>query len=94
MALGSLAFHLQTQHGKESGMRRHWETTYSGGEPYIYRMAFPTARVPRNLPVKGCLVRAETRATMRVHFFHRHVRDIIIILEEVNLPHPTTGRNE
>ena len=25
---------------------------------------------------------------MRVHFWRRHVRDIVIILEEVNLPHP------
>ena len=25
---------------------------------------------------------------MRVHFWHRHVRDTGVILEEVNLPHP------
>ena len=25
---------------------------------------------------------------MRVHFLHRHVRDTVIILKEVNLPHP------
>ena len=25
---------------------------------------------------------------MRVHFWRGHVRDIVIILEEVNLPHP------
>ena len=25
---------------------------------------------------------------MRVRFFHRHVWDIVIILEEGNLPHP------
>ena len=25
---------------------------------------------------------------MRMHFFNRHVRDIVIILEEGNLPHP------
>ena len=25
---------------------------------------------------------------MQVHFFHRHVRDTVIILEDGNLPHP------
>ena len=29
---------------------------------------------------------------MWVHFFHRHVRDTVIILEEVNLPHPRYPR--
>ena len=30
-----------------------------------------------------------TRAAMRVHFVHRHIHDIVVILEEGNLP-PTT----
>ena len=25
---------------------------------------------------------------MTMHFWYRHVRDIMVILEEVNLPHP------
>ena len=25
---------------------------------------------------------------MKVHFWHRNVRDIVVILEEGNLPHP------
>ena len=29
---------------------------------------------------------------MRMHFFNRHVRDIVIILEEGNLPHPRFPR--
>ena len=29
---------------------------------------------------------------MRVHFWRRHVQDIVIILEEVNLPHPRCSR--
>ena len=29
---------------------------------------------------------------MRVHFWRRHVRDIVIILEEENLPHPRCSR--
>ena len=39
-------------------------------------------------PVEGCPGRAGKRTAMRVHFWSRHVRDIIIILEEGNLPHP------
>ena len=33
-------------------------------------------------------MRAGTRTAMCVHFWRRHVRDTIIILEEGNLPHP------
>ena len=29
-----------------------------------------------------------TWMAMRVHFWHRHVRDTVVILEEVNLPRP------
>ena len=43
-------------------------------------------------PVEGCLGRAGTRTAMRVHFWRRHVRDIVIIFEEGNLPHPRCPR--
>ena len=33
-------------------------------------------------------MRAGTRTAMHVHFWRRHVRDTVIILEELNLPHP------
>ena len=42
--------------------------------------------------MEGCPGRAGTRTAMRVHFWCRHVRDIIIILEEGNLPHPRCSR--
>ena len=29
---------------------------------------------------------------MQVHFFHCHVQDIVIVLEEGNLPHPRRPR--
>ena len=51
-------------------------------------MAFPTNRGPRNCPIEGCTGRAAMRTEMWVHFFHRHIRDNVIILEEENLPHP------
>ena len=51
-----------------------------------------TSRGPRNFPVEGCLGRAVMQTTMQVHFFHLYVRDTVIILEEVNLPHPRCPR--
>ena len=44
-------------------------------------------------PVEGCRGRAVTRTAMRIHFLHRHVRKTGIILEEGNLPHPSTLTN-
>ena len=38
--------------------------------------------------VEGCPGRVRTRTAMRVHFWRRHMQEIIIILEEGNLPHP------
>ena len=35
-----------------------------------------------------CPGRAGTQTAMQIHFWRRHVRDIVIILEEGNLPHP------
>ena len=29
---------------------------------------------------------------MRVHFVHQHVQDTVVMLEEVNLPHPQCPR--
>ena len=83
-----MALHLQTQHVKATGGRLNWGTTSPGGEPRTYNMDYPTVGGPRNCHVKGCWGRAETRTSMRVHFFHRHVQDTVIILEEVNLTHP------
>ena len=51
-------------------------------------MAFLTREGPRTCQVEGFSGRASTRAAMRVQFWHRHVRDNVVILEEVNLPHP------
>ena len=88
MALWLLAVHLQTQHGKSTGRRRHWGTTPPVREPCTYRMMFSTVGRPRNCPVEGCRVQTTTRTSIRVHLFQRHVRDTVIILEEGNLLHP------
>ena len=88
MALRSLAGHMQTQHGREAEGRHIWEATNPSEQPCTYRMAFLTARRPRNCPVEGCTGRAAMRTAMQIHCFHRHVRDTVIILEEGNIPHP------
>ena len=64
-----------------------------GGEPQTYRIEFPKGG-SKACPVEGCPERAGTRTAMRVHFWRRHVRDIVIILKEGNLPHPRFPRCE
>ena len=51
-------------------------------------MAFPTAEGPLEFPLERFRDREVTRMELRVYFFHRHVRDTVLILEESNLPHP------
>ena len=58
-----------------------------GEEKKTYRMEFPKGGT-QDCPFEGCPGRAGTRTAMRVHFWRRHVRDTVIILEEVKLPHP------
>ena len=60
----------------------------TGGKRQTYPMAFPTKGGPRSCPVEDRPGWAGTRAAMQMHFFNRHVRDIVIILEEGNLHHP------
>ena len=43
---------------------------------------------PRSCPVEGCPGQAGTSMAMRINFYNQHVQDIVIILEEGNLPHP------
>ena len=90
MMAGSLDTHQMVQHGKSKAERCSWtdETMGGGGgEPTTYRIEFPEGGT-RECPVEGCPGRAGTGTAMRVHFWRRHVRDVVIILEEGNLPHP------
>ena len=89
LAKGSLVTHRQTQNRVAKGGLGSEEGGSDGGdEPRTYRMAFPARAGPRPCPVEGCSGQASTRTAMRVHFWHRHVRDTAVILEEGNLPHP------
>ena len=54
----------------------------------MYRMAFLAKVGPMPFPFEGCSGWEETRTDMRIHFWNWHVRDTVVILEEVNLPHP------
>ena len=51
-------------------------------------MGFPKRAGPRPCTVEGCSGRALMRTTTRVNFWHRHIRDTVVILEEGNIPHP------
>ena len=91
VAAGSLDSHRMTQHGKAWEKRWTWTDTATGGgeggEPQTYRLEFPKGGA-NACPVEWCPGRARTRTAMCVYFWRRNVRDIIIILEEGNLPHP------
>ena len=87
-----MASHRMTQHGKEKEEQWSWEASATRGDPRTYRMAFLTKRGPRSCPVEGCPGRTGTRTAMRMHLCSRNVRNIVIILEEGNLPHPRCSR--
>ena len=88
MTAGSLASHRMTQHGKAKASKWSWnESATGGGETRTYRVEFLTKGEARGCPVEGCQGRAGKRTAMKMHLCRRHVRDIVIILEEGNLPH-------
>ena len=86
-----MASHRMSQQGKARERRWTWTDAATGGggggETKTYRIEFPKGGT-KECPVAGCPGRAGTRTAMRLHFWRRHVRDVVIILEEVNLPHP------
>ena len=64
------------------------EADGGGDKPRNYRMAFPTREGHMPCPVEGYSGRASTRTAMKVHFWNRHARDTVVILEEGKPPHP------
>ena len=90
MAAGSLESHQMIQYGKAKSDKWSWkEAATGGGKIQTYRIEFPTKGGTRECPVEGCPGRAGTWTAMGVHFWRQHVQDIVIILEEGNLPHPS-----
>ena len=88
MVAGSLASHLMTQNGGLEETQQSWRTPSAGAGPQIFRMEFPAKGGPKSCLVEGCPKRVASRTAMQVHFLHRHVLDTVVILEEINLPHP------
>ena len=86
---GSLAAHLQTQHVvAKGGLGQEGNKEGGGNNLRTLRMEFSAKEGPRTFPVEGCSGRLATRTSMRIHFWHRHIWDTVVILEEGNLPHP------
>ena len=89
MAKWALMTHRQTQHSvAKGGLGSEGYEVDGGDKPRAYSMVFPMRAGTRPCPVEGCSCRALMRTAMMVHFWYRHVRDTMVILEEGNLPHP------
>ena len=89
MAKGSLVTYCQNQHGvAKGGLGPEGDEAAGGDDPRTYSMAFNAKAGTRPCQVKGCSSQASTRTATRVHFWHRHIRDIMVILEEGKPPHP------
>ena len=81
--------HRQTQHSvAKGGLGSELDKSDGADDPRTYILEFPGKTGPRPCPVEGCSGRTLTRTAMRVNFWHWHVRDTMVILEEGNLPHP------
>ena len=92
MVAGSLTSHLMTQHGGVTETQWMFITLAAEAGPQTFRMTFPSKGVPWSCPVEGCPGGAAIRTAMPVHFLYRHVLDTVVVLEEVNLPHPGCTR--
>ena len=74
--------HHQTQHGVTKGrLGQEGDEASTGDNPRTYRMAFNKNAVPRPFQFEGCSGQALRKTAMTVHFWHRHVRDTVVILE-------------
>ena len=80
MTAGYLAGEKMTHNGRAAEAIRIWKTLAMGEEPRTYHMAFQDKGGPLSCPVERCPGRAATSTAMRIHFLHRHVLDIVIIL--------------
>ena len=61
---------------------------YRYNKPRTYGMGFPAKAGLSTCPVEECSGRVLMRTEMQGHFWHRHVRVTVVILEEGNLPQP------
>ena len=78
----SLATNFQTYNGVAKGVTAQEREGEGGGNnPRTYHMLFLKRAGPRNGTVEGCNGQAVMRTAMIVHFWHRHVRYTVVILD-------------
>ena len=81
LSRGSLATHCQTYNFMAKGLTAHErEEEGRGNDPRTYRVFFLTRSGLRHCPVEECSGQSVMRTAMRLHFWHRHVWDTVVIL--------------
>ena len=74
--------HCQTHHGVvKGGSGQESDKGVGGNSPRTSRLAFPEKTEPKPCSFEGFSGLAATWMSMRIHFWHRHVRDTMVILE-------------
>ena len=86
METGFLDAHCQDYHGNYQPPQ--WTAPMTTPDPRLYRVSLPRAARSIGCPVGSCEGRATTRTNLQIHFVYRHVRDTVVIMEEVNHPYP------
>ena len=86
---GSLLTHPQTQNGlaKLRLGSDGYKADMGGNKLRTKKMALTKRAGHRPCPVKRCSGGASKRTAMSMHFWHRHIKDTVVILEEGNFPH-------
>ena len=88
LVAGSLASYRQAHHWVSLGDLKYTPHPYPRDDPSIYRISFPYKSRNISCLVGGFPRRASIRSALLVHFLHRHVWDMLVVLEEGNYPLP------
>ena len=86
LAAGLLSSYQQTQHGR--GRTSQWDNTPPPEDPRIYRVSLQTVASLIGFTIKVCRGRETIITNPRIQFVHHNVRDMIVIMEKGNRPHP------
>ena len=73
----SMDSHIQTQHD-----------SFPLPEPNYYRVVLPQKAMAIDFPVEVFPGRETSRTNLRLYLIHRHVEDIILVLNKDPGPHP------
>ena len=84
LVAGFLEDHNQAQHRKECPPQ--WVTPLAAPDP-IYRVYLSRASGSIGCTVGRCEGQATMRTNLCIKFYHHHVRDMVVIMEEGNCPH-------